>query len=97
MDAVLNMFTSLGPLGPMIILGVLGATCIFAAAMMLLKAPTDPYAKLAAQTKAIDTGVPNKDRLRYDEDKKLEKYADFLEPKDEEDYWAIKLKLLQAG
>ena len=97
MDAVLNMFTSLGPLGPMIILGVLGATCIFAAAMMLLKVPTDPYAKLAAQTKAIDTGVPNKDRLRYDEDKKLEKYADFLEPKDEEEYSAIKLKLLQAG
>ncbi|MCH2077693.1 MAG: type II secretion system F family protein [Rhodobacteraceae bacterium] len=92
----MQIFEALGPFGPVIVLGVLGVVLVVAAAMMIMKAPADPYSKLKTQA-AVNT-APKKDALRYGNGKdKLQKYSQFLEPQDEEEYSAVKLRLMQAG
>lgn len=93
-----QILDTLGPLGPIVILGALGVALILGAAVLMLKAPKDPYAKLqeAAQTQAKSSS--KKERLRHDNGAdKLEKYSKFLEPQDEEEFSAIRLKMIQAG
>ncbi|MEM1375452.1 MAG: type II secretion system F family protein [Pseudomonadota bacterium] len=91
----MDLITSLGAFGPIIILGTLGAILVLGAVLMMLKTPADPYSKLAS-TK-VQQG-PKKDALRFgNSSDKLQKYSQFLEPQDEEEYSAVKLKLLQAG
>ena len=93
---MMQIFEALGPFGPVIVLGVLGVVLVVAAAMMIMKAPADPYSKLKTQA-AVNT-APKKDALRYGNGKdKLQKYSQFLEPQDEEEYSAVKLRLMQAG
>ena len=92
----MELFEALGPFGPVIVLGVLGVVLVIAAGVLILKAPADPYSKLKTQN-AI-TSAPKKDALRYGGGKdKLQKYSQFLEPQDEQEYSAVKLRLMQAG
>ncbi|MEM9349118.1 MAG: type II secretion system F family protein [Pseudomonadota bacterium] len=94
MDLINN---ALGPFGLVILLGVLGFVLVAGAAIMILKAPKDPYEKLAQASQGISS-VPQKDRLRHgSRNDKLQKYSQFLEPQNEEEFSAVKLKLLQAG
>ncbi|MEM1233375.1 MAG: type II secretion system F family protein [Pseudomonadota bacterium] len=91
----MELITTLGAFGPIIILGTLGAVLVIGAVLMMLKTPADPYSKLASTT--VQKG-PKKDALRFgNSNDKLQKYSQFLEPQDEEEYSAVKLKLLQAG
>lgn len=93
-----QILDTLGPLGPIVILGALGLALMIGAGLLLLKAPKDPYAKLqeAAKTQAAQSS--KKQQLRYDNGSdKLEKYSKFLEPQDEEEYSAIRLRMIQAG
>lgn len=104
---MLELFTAifgeqLGPFGPVIIMGVLGTILILLAAPVLLKKRDDPLDRLRAQVRGEAKATQSKNgkasRLRQVQKKdKLEKYADFLEPQDEEEYSAIQLKLIQAG
>ncbi|MEM5477638.1 type II secretion system F family protein [Pacificibacter sp. AS14] len=104
---MLEFFTAifgeqLGPFGPVIIIGVLGTVLVLFAAPALLKKRNDPLDRLRAQVrgdaKATQTKNGKSAKLRQAQKKdKLEKYADFLEPQDEEEYSAVQLKLIQAG
>lgn len=88
----------LGPFGPIIILGVLGAVLVIGAVTMMAKTPEDPYEKLKRTNSAnMHTGAADA-KLRYGaSNDKLEKYSKFLEPQDEEEFSAVRLRLIQAG
>jgi len=90
--------TTLGPFGPLLVVGILGLFMVLLTLPILLKKEVDPLDKLKKSNAAANKGASPEDRLRMDSgNDKLEKYSDFLEPQDEEEYSAIKLKLLQAG
>ncbi|KGB81177.1 MAG: pilus assembly protein TadC [Confluentimicrobium sp.] len=94
----------LGPLGPLYAVGILGVVFIALALPMLLKRKPDPLDRLkAAGATARQTKTQKKDadevRLRHGSksSEKLDKFATFLEPQDEEELTASRLKLLRAG
>ncbi|SFJ72192.1 type II secretion system F family protein [Celeribacter neptunius] len=89
----------LGPFGPLIVIGTLGAVLILAALPALLKRKADPMERLRKQTQSKGGGR-SPARLRQENSKsgaKLEKYSAFLEPQSEEEYSAAQLKMIQAG
>ena len=104
---MLDFFTAifgeqLGPFGPVILMGVLGTVLMLFAAPVLLKKRNDPLDRLRAQVRGDAKTDQDRNgktaKLRQAQKKdKLEKYADFLEPQDEEEYSAMQLKLIQAG
>ncbi len=87
----------LGPFGPLIVVGFLGLTLVLMTLPVLLKKQADPLDKLnpARAERAV---APKAERLRTSGGKdRLEKYSSILEPQDEAEYSAVRLKLLQAG
>ena len=91
---------SLGPFGPLIAVGVLGISLILLTLPALLRRQKDPLDKLREDARgAASRGAKgNKAALRTGtKNAKLEKYSTFLEPQDEKEYSAVRLKLLQAG
>ncbi len=85
-----------GPFGPIIAFGTLGLFMVLLTLPILLKKRRDPLEKL--RQSSASTG-DSKDALRNagGHADKLDKYADFLEPSDEDEYGAVRLKLVQAG
>ncbi len=89
---------SMGPFGPLIIVGVLGVMLIGVTIPLMLKQKADPLEKLKRSNRAAAAKSDTGERLRFEsKSDKLEKYSNFLEPQDEEEYTAVRLKLLQAG
>ncbi len=87
-----------GEFGPLLLIGILGLFLILLTLPVLLKKHEDPLDRLRGQARAgtvEETG--KKQRLRSGSKDKLERYSNFLEPKDEQEYSAIRLKLMQAG
>ena len=96
MNTVLS--ESLGPFGPLLAVGILGMFLILLTLPILLKKNVDPLDKLKDQARAASSSTDKGKLLRSSSKKdKLEKYSNFLEPQDAEQFSAIKLKLLQAG
>lgn len=97
----LNTFLTeqLGPFGPLIAVGVLGMMLILLALPVLLKKQADPLDKIRQASKGQSSRTEQgKAALRTtSKHDKLERYSTFLEPQDEEEYSAIRLKLMQAG
>ncbi len=92
------LIDKLGPFGPLMIVGMLGLLMIGLTLPTLLKKTSDPLDKLRDVQKAADLAQSKTAKLRDAQGHdKLEKYSNFLEPQDEVEYSAIKLKLLQAG
>ncbi len=88
----------LGPFGPLVLVGALGLAMVLVTLPFLFKKTVDPLDKLKKANRQATSKATPEARLRTDtKDDKLEKYSDFLEPKDEQEYSAIKLKLVQAG
>lgn len=89
----------LGPFGLIIMLGAAGVVMIALTLPVLLRKQEDPLDKLKASNRSATAKPAGKaERLRQPSSKdKLEKYANFLEPQNAEEYSAVKLKLLQAG
>ncbi|SHJ13633.1 type II secretion system F family protein [Wenxinia saemankumensis] len=91
----------LGPFGPLIAVGFLGLLLILLTLPVLLRKQEDPLDRLKrGQGPAGDQTEGGKSKsLRQASDggEKLDKYAGFLEPKDDKEYGAVRLKLLQAG
>ncbi|NNF24722.1 MAG: type II secretion system F family protein [Rhodobacteraceae bacterium] len=88
-----------GEFGPLLVVGVLGMFLILLTLPVLLKREKDPLDKLRQNSRELDkarAGDPKK-ALRQKSNNSLEKFSGFLEPTDEEEYSAIRLKLLQAG
>ncbi len=88
----------LGPLGPLIAVGILGLFMVLLTIPMLLNQPEDPLKKLQKNIQQENKPKPRKERLRQaNRNEQLQKFAHFLEPQDEEELSAIQLKLRQAG
>ncbi len=99
MLASINQFLQdlLGPFGPLIAVGMLGVLLILLALPLLLQKSRDPLDRLREQTRPV-AGGQRHDHLRQDNPgDKLEKFSNFLEPQNEEEYSAARLKLLRAG
>ena len=97
-NAKLMIVDMLGPFGPVMLVGALGFMMILITLPVLMKKQDDPLDKLKANTRTVQKmpGKPEKLRAPTGRDK-LEKYANFLEPQNEEEFSAVKLKLMQAG
>ncbi|PJE32488.1 Bacterial type II secretion system protein F domain protein [Pseudooceanicola marinus] len=90
----------LGPAGPLYLVGGLGLFLILLTIPFFLKKQDDPLEKLKASNQGGSKDGTDKHReaLRAKQaNERLERYSTFLEPQNEEEYSAIKLKLLQAG
>jgi len=89
---------TLGPFGPLILVGTLGVVLVLVTIPILIRQSRDPLDKLR---KATVSGRPegrNKQNLRTKgHNDKLDKYANFLEPQDEKQLSQIRLTLMQAG
>ena len=99
MEAFQTMITDmLGPFGPLMLVGLLGIFLILITLPVFLKKEVDPLDKLraSANPNAGKRGKGEKLRTSSSRDT-LEKYSNFLEPQNAEEYSAVKLKLTQAG
>ncbi len=99
LDTISTKLTELlGPMGPLIAVGMLGVLLVLLTLPTMLKKSRDPLDKLRAANTASRQVNGKQDKLRMGGGKdKLEKYSNFLEPQDEVEYSAIRLKLIQAG
>lgn len=89
---------TLGPLGPVFLLGALGVVLVACSMPLLAKKRKDPIDRLRHQVDRSGTDRNAENRLRTDQGtKKLDKYATFLEPQDQEELAGMRLMLLQAG
>lgn len=88
----------LGPMGPLMAVGMVGVLLVLLTLPAMLKKTRDPLDKLREANNASQAMTGKADKLRMGGGKdKLEKYSNFLEPQDEVEYSAIRLKLIQAG
>ncbi len=94
-DFLVNL---LGPFGPLFVIGFLGLALIIIALPVMLRKQRDRFNDLRSETRGR-TGADKGKQLRTGNvaAEKLSKYAQFLEPQKEEEYSALRLKLLQAG
>ena len=99
MDFINEILTgTLGPFGPLIAVGTLGLLMIVVTIVLMLNQPEDPLDKLKRSQSAAAKGVPSAQKLRTNgRNDKLDKYATFLEPQNEEAYSAMRIKLMQSG
>lgn len=99
MEAIQTMITDLlGPFGPLMVVGLLGVFLILITLPVLLKREADPLDKLKAGARTSAKKAAKGEQLRAPTSRdKLEKYANFLEPQNADEYSAVKLKLMQAG
>lgn len=99
LDTVNAILTeNFGPFGPLLAVGILGLFLILLTIPVLLNRKEDPLDRLKKANDEVKKRQTPEARLRSEsKNDKLEKYSNFLEPKNEEEYSAIKLKLVQAG
>ncbi|WP_339770481.1 type II secretion system F family protein [uncultured Pseudosulfitobacter sp.] len=87
----------LGPLGPIIIAGVLGLMLVTGTVVMMLRQPEDPMAKLKRQVQAPGGDAPREKLRQGGHNEQLDRFAGFLEPKDVAELSKRQLMLTQAG
>ncbi|MGV6812024.1 MAG: type II secretion system F family protein [Brevirhabdus sp.] len=90
-----------GEMGPLYGIGGLGLLLVLIAAPVFLKKEEDTFEKLAGrrviEPKKKDKKAQKELRTKDKNAQHLNKFSGFLEPQDEEEYSAIRLKLIQAG
>ncbi len=89
----------MGPLGPIIIAGVLGLVMVAVTVSLMLSQPEDPLDKLK-KTNAQKTAAAGnqKERLRQGgRNEQLERFSKFLEPEDVAQLSKLQLTMRQAG
>ncbi len=97
------LIDTLGPIGPLAAVGFLGLILVAATLPIMLKKRADPYAKLRASIPMPAAAATGKDKqqkksLRQGKSSdKLDKFANFLEPKSEEEMSSSRLKMTRAG
>ncbi|WP_299208961.1 type II secretion system F family protein [uncultured Tateyamaria sp.] len=99
MDALLQPITdALGPLGFIVLAGVLGVMMVAIVIIMMLRQPEDPLTKLKKSSQMATASGPNKERLRQgSRNEQLERFSKFLEPEDVAELSKRQLTLRQAG
>lgn len=90
---------ALGPLGPVIAVAGLGLTLVLITAILLIRPREDPLTKLARERKmgTSQAETPQRSLRSSKGNDKLDRYATFLEPQNQSEFTAIRLKLTQAG
>jgi tight adherence protein C len=88
------LINQIGPLGPIVAIGILGLFMILLTLPVVFMKREDPLEKLKRNNRPVN---PTETLRANAPNDTLEKYSEFLEPQNEEEYSAIKLKLLQAG
>lgn len=99
-QVILSFFVEkMGPNGPLIVIGLLGVAMVAIAMPMALRRPSDPFDKLEGSTVFTDSSrEANKNALRQKQSgPNLDRFAAYLEPKDQKEFGARRLKLIQAG
>lgn len=86
----------LGELGPLIAVGGLGVLLCLVALPTLLKKQKDPYKKLRESRGNASDGKKGGLRLGG-KNQKLDRFAQYLEPQDEEEMSATQLQMIRAG
>jgi tight adherence protein C len=88
---------TLGPMGPLLAVGLLGLLLVLIALPTVMKKQRDRFRELKDSQPGI-AGTEKKRALRRTEKvDKLEKFAKFLEPQKKEELSASKLRMLRAG
>jgi tight adherence protein C len=98
---IMDMLTEmLGPLGPLYALGALGLLLILATLPFMMAGSKDPFRKLEMtdDKRKPKKAAPDAPKLRSEfKGPKLDRFASFLEPQDQENFSKARLKLIQAG
>jgi tight adherence protein C len=99
LDTINTILTdTLGPFGPLLAVGILGLFLVLITLPVLMKREVDPLDKIKAARTATPKSTEKAQKLRTDGKRdKLERYANFLEPQNTEEFSAIRMKLMQAG
>jgi tight adherence protein C len=87
----------LGPMGLIIIVGVLGVSLVLLTVLMMLRQPEDPLAKLKRNVSGAAKRDSKAQLRQADGNQQLQKFAKFLEPEDVAELSAKQLLLRQAG
>jgi tight adherence protein C len=88
---------TLGPLGPLLAVGLLGLLLILIALPTVMKRQRDRFRELKDELPNQPTGDKKRALRRTEQIDKLERFAKFLEPQKKEDLSASKLRMLRAG
>lgn len=97
------LITTFGELGPLYAIGALGLLLVLLTLPSFLKRRADPMDKLkgtgGTRSGRQDGEGPKGAKLRFSNKRaeKLDKFANFLEPQDEGEMGAARLRMLQAG
>lgn len=86
-----------GPLGPLYAIGILGVLMVLLTLPIFLGQAKDPLDKLKESQHRSVVSDDGQSLRQRDATEKFDKYAKFLEPEDEGEYDATRLKLMQAG
>ncbi|WP_281857124.1 type II secretion system F family protein [Litoreibacter halocynthiae] len=88
-----------GELGPLIAVGLLGLIMVLVTLPTMLKKQKDPLDRIREEAQRTNTRSKNGENSLRNANgtDKLDKFANFLEPQDDEELAGMKLKLLQAG
>jgi tight adherence protein C len=92
-----TLVNTIGPLGPLVVVGGLGLFLVILTLPSMLKKRIDPLDKLKAATTRVKDGSAEQVLRRGDKTDKLQKFATFLEPQDAEAMSSARLKMLRAG
>lgn len=101
--ATIQTFLSdtLGPFGPLLAIGGLGLVLVLGTLSLLLVQKPDPLDRLKQGTVTVGSAAagarPSRPLRAGSKNKKLDKYATFLEPQDKKQLSEMRLKLMQAG
>jgi len=88
----------MGPMGPLIVVGGLGVLMILGTLPFLMQKKEDPLEKLKKNGAERPSATDTKDRLRQKKrSNRLDRYSSFLEPQNEKEMSAMRIKMLQAG
>ena len=95
------LIETLGPAGPLIAMGVLGVFFIIMTLPFFLTKKEDPFDRLAGSgvgpTPKVDKSKEKLHLRPQDSGPKLDKFAAYLEPQDQQEFSARRMKLIQAG
>jgi len=98
LSGIMSFLTEkLGPLGPLLAVGMLGFLLILIALPTVMKRKRDRFRELKDVQPADITGIKKKLRRTENKVDKLERFAQFLEPQKKEELSAAKLNMLRAG
>ncbi len=97
-DISTKLTAAFGPLGPLLAVGFLGVLLILLTLPTMLKKKANPFDKLKSQVILAAAAKDQGSALRRgDKQDKLERFASFLEPQDEETMTASRLNMMRAG